>query len=387
MKYKYTTKFLIVDDTDIIANLLSQQISTHYESNIKVVKAFSGKDALNIIKKEDIDILITDIKMPEMDGIDLLREVKKINDNIVPVLMSAYSDFESITNAINECNIVAFINKPWDSSHLFIILDSIIDKVQLEKDNKELHKQINRGFYDLLDLTKEIIAELSPDLHSLSNHVLALALATADKLNLSDTEKQDLQSASNLYILGLLGLPPKIYKMHYKQLPSELKQMYDKYPEVSAEMIKSNINLSNVQKIIRAINENIDGSGPLKMSGKSIPIETKILKICNEYSSAVLLRERNKENTLIQMRRKSNVFFDKKCFSAFTKVLSERLGDLKLPLKVNELKPGMVLSENLISKNGSILLPKGSAMTTLKLKRLLIYNVTEPIEEVFITIN
>ncbi len=381
-------KILIVDDTEVITTLLKQQIINHYPDDTECLIALSGEKALDLFEKhDDIDILISDAEMPGMHGFELLATVKNRYPDVIRILISGYADFEGITNALNDCEISAFIQKPWSTVKLFITLDSIISRVQLRKENEKLHLELQESFDNLLLILKDIIMEMSPELASHSRNVSSLGRKIANELKLSEEQKRNVEFASSLYILGLLGISDEVYKTTTKNLSNELREVKHQYPELSASLLKSNKQLEEVSKIINVFHENIDGTGHKGVEGKDIPIESRILRLCNEYNSAILFRGKTKEHTLAQINRKVGTIYDKRCVKAFINILSREIGAIQIPIVFKELKAGMKLGKDLISKNNRKLLPKGTTITMLSLRKLLIYNMNDPIEEVFIIID
>lgn len=106
---------LLVDDDEGVLNALSCVLD---EEEYVILKTTHPKDVFKILEKNEVHVLISDQKMPEITGCELLKEVKNRYPNIVTVILSAYTDFESIQEAINEGNIYKFLSKPWDNNFL-----------------------------------------------------------------------------------------------------------------------------------------------------------------------------------------------------------------------------------------------------------------------------
>ncbi len=385
---KEVIKILVVDDTKVITKLLYDQINKYYSGKVECYPALSAKKALSIIdKRGDVNIVISDFEMPKMDGIELLRIVKDKYPHIIRVLMSGHKDFDNIKSAVNDCEIASFVEKPWNTSRLFIQLDSLVKRVLLARENEVLINELQSSIDNLKNIVRDIIVDLSPDLAAHSKTVSSLSLKIANELKLSDEIKEDLKSAALFYTLGLLGLPKSIYKTHYKQLNQDMREMYFKYPQISAEMLKSNKNFSYVRKIIKAFHENLDGSGPLGLYDKKIPLESKILKIADEYTLAISIRGRSKEQIIEFLSRKTGILYDKNAVKALVNIISRDIGAIIIPMKLKEVKPGMTIGRNIVSELGRMLLPKGTIITMLSLKRILIYNEKDTIKEVFIVVD
>lgn len=106
---------LIVDDEINILRSLHRLLKPY---EVKIMLASSSEKALDIIKRNDIDLVISDQRMPTTTGIELLKKIKEISPSTLRILMSAYSDVDVLIEAINESNICHYIPKPWDNEKL-----------------------------------------------------------------------------------------------------------------------------------------------------------------------------------------------------------------------------------------------------------------------------
>jgi len=126
-------KVLFVDDQEEILDLIKKKLK---DEHYKQYFAKSGKEALNIINEGKIDLLITDILMKDMNGLDLIEEVNKIDSNMVKIVLSGNAQVSSIIEAINEGHIHKYIIKPWR-----------IDKSAKEMIKNALEEAEKRKFY------------------------------------------------------------------------------------------------------------------------------------------------------------------------------------------------------------------------------------------------
>lgn len=111
-------KILFVDDESRIVSLLKMIFRATYD----VYTASSGLEAIEIIKSHRIDVIVSDQRMPEMLGIDLLTRVRAISPNTMRILLTGYSDLVAIIGAVNEGEVYRFINKPWDHGEIKAIV-------------------------------------------------------------------------------------------------------------------------------------------------------------------------------------------------------------------------------------------------------------------------
>ncbi|PZO30996.1 MAG: response regulator [Flavobacteriaceae bacterium] len=145
-------KILIIEDEAAIRRVLTRILSEE-SSTYQVEEAEDGIQALEKIKNNDYDLVLCDIKMPKMDGVELLEEVKKIKPEIPMVMISGHGDMET---AIQTMRLGAFdyISKPPDLNRLLNTVRNALDKKQLVVENKILKKKVSKNY--------EIIGESEP---------------------------------------------------------------------------------------------------------------------------------------------------------------------------------------------------------------------------------
>jgi DNA-binding NtrC family response regulator len=138
------SKILIIEDEAAIRRVLSKILSEENDS-YKVEEAEDGFQGIEKVKNEDYDLILCDIKMPKMDGVEVLEAVKKIKPEIPMVMISGHGDLET---AINTMRLGAFdyISKPPDLNRLLNTVRNALDKKQLVVENKILKKKVSKNY-------------------------------------------------------------------------------------------------------------------------------------------------------------------------------------------------------------------------------------------------
>lgn len=131
-------KLLIVDDEKEILRSLTLTFTENYE----VFTASSGAEALEIIKQQDIALIITDQRMPQMTGVELLEKVIQINPRIIRIILTGYTDTAALIQAINQGHIYQYITKPWERQELRLIVQRALETYELEIENRRLLKEL-----------------------------------------------------------------------------------------------------------------------------------------------------------------------------------------------------------------------------------------------------
>ena len=159
------SKILIIEDEETIRRVLVKILSEE-NSLYKVFEAVDGLSGTELIKKEDFDLILCDIKMPKMDGVEVLQAVKKIKPEIPIVMISGHGDLDT---AVNTMRLGAFdyISKPPDLNRLLNTVRNALDRKKLVVENKRLKRRISQkyemvGDSEVLHNIKSMIDKVAP---------------------------------------------------------------------------------------------------------------------------------------------------------------------------------------------------------------------------------
>jgi two-component system sensor histidine kinase/response regulator len=139
---------LVVDDEKDIIDSLERQFRKQY----KILKATSGIDALRILNKENVHLILSDQRMPEMTGVQLFERAQKLQPDAIRILLTGYTDVESVIAAINNGQIYRYITKPWDPVDLDVIVKRALETYDLKSELKEKNKKLELALEELKTL-------------------------------------------------------------------------------------------------------------------------------------------------------------------------------------------------------------------------------------------
>lgn len=149
-------KILFVDDEINVLHGYRRNLRSLFDVHI----AQSGKEALKIIsEQDDFAVVISDYRMPEMDGIELLHEVRKISPDTIRIILTGYADMQIAIEAINEGNIFRFLTKPISNDKLINTINDALEQYRLITTEKELNKKLQDA-YQTIRHDLETAAEL-----------------------------------------------------------------------------------------------------------------------------------------------------------------------------------------------------------------------------------
>ncbi len=149
------TTVVLVDDENMVLTSLRSFLTLETEYNVETFT--SPEAALEFIRSNEIDLVLSDYLMPEMYGITFLAEVRKIKPNVPRIILTGYADKENAIKAINEIGLFQYIEKPWDNNDLLLVLRNGIERKQLMHKLEEKISEVADAEGDLQSLYNQII--------------------------------------------------------------------------------------------------------------------------------------------------------------------------------------------------------------------------------------
>ncbi len=146
---------LLVDDEEMVVTSIKSFLTL--ETDYEVVAFTSPKEALEFVRKNKVDLVISDYLMPDIDGIEFLGQVKVIQPEATRILLTGYADKENAIKAINDVGLYQYIEKPWENDDLRLIIRNGLEKRLLLKRLEDKITEVNKAHDDLLNVQKEIL--------------------------------------------------------------------------------------------------------------------------------------------------------------------------------------------------------------------------------------
>ncbi len=129
---------LVVDDEPDLVQSVKDLLRLDYQ----VLVATRAREALALMAREDVHIVMSDQRMPEMSGVEFLKRVKDAFPDVIRLLFTAYADLSTVVDAINQGNVYRYISKPWEPDELNIVLKQAVDQYRLQTERKQLIKEV-----------------------------------------------------------------------------------------------------------------------------------------------------------------------------------------------------------------------------------------------------
>lgn len=397
---------LCVDDEPGILAALERLLR---QDGYRILCADSGNAGLEIMAHEPVDIVISDMLMPAMNGAEFLAQVRARWPRTLRIVMTGHASLASTIAAINKGEIFHYIAKPWDDAALRITIRHAAERQLLSAErlrlealtlqkNDELqalnaslekkvaertaqvlqehrrvlvaNEKLKAGFSLSIKVFSNLIEMSDPLSAGHSRRVAHTAKRIAEKLALDRSAIQDIVIAALLHDIGKLTLPESVRRMPLVSMNAEDLALYKSHAVKGELALLAIPELRTAARLIRAHHERFDGLGfPDGLSGSEIPLGAAILAVANDYDTHQISRtetvlmapgEAQDVITAARGKRYAPVVVDAFLSQAETGISGQPSDDhmvlRELALTADQLEPGMILSRDLISGDGLLLL-------------------------------
>ena len=389
---------LIIDDEEIVLLAISESL---IPEGYRIVKTTSPQKGLEYLKEQQFAVIISDHHMPGMTGLEFFAEANKIQPMASRILITGVLTLKVVIDAINKGEIFRFIAKPWIREELLATVKNAIHRYELVsqnarlqketqssnteliKHNRELEAEIkdlrarerfrektfqrsDRNLISALDLVLRIVHNIDPTLGREASLIVNLCKAIIDTGKIPTETAEILKIASYFVTLGKISIEKKQLR-EFMETPELLRgedqEYFHNIPVYSQLHAASFEDMPGLSETIRASHERIDGRGyPDGLSGSRIPEPAKYLAIAVYYAES----SDTTQQTLDQIRQMSGTAFDPEAVALFLESdLGLDFNKKKRTINLAQLRPGMVIGEDLRYPSGAVFLPKGSSLSNV----------------------
>ena len=339
-------QILIVDDNATNVDLLVMMLENQGFRNLTSTRDPRG--VVDIYKQKDIDLILLDIRMPHMDGFEVMEALTPLAEgSYLPILvMTAQHDEETRHRALRS-GAKDFLTKPFDTTEALSRITNMLEVRMLYNERLRqasiLEQTVAERTQELLDTNTQLLQTRRAIVECLGRaseyrdnetgvHVIRMSLACgilARAIGLPEDEADLIQNASPMHDVGKLGIPDEILLKPGRHTPEEFAIMKT-HAEIGAHIMSSH--RSDITDMARSIalthHENWDGSGyPSGLVGENIPLPGRISAICDVYDALTSKRPYKEawtqEKALEFIQEQSGKKFDPTLVEAFVGVISK----------------------------------------------------------------
>lgn len=392
---------LTVDDEPSVLNALRRLFRTQ---GYRTLQAGSGAEALALMEQHTPDLILSDMRMPEMNGAQFLELARLRCPQATRVLLTGYADIAATVAAINRGEIHRYIAKPWDDQDLLLLVRDALARRQLEQQNAELQaltqrqnaelQEANRTlearvatrtaeldqlngmleatFADLeqtFTLSVKVFAGLLEQREGSAGHarrVAALAHDTARRLGLRERDLRDVYLGALLHDIGKIGFPDSLLGRPVSTYSVSEMARYRRHPLDGEMVLMPLTGLRAAARVVREHHERFDGRGyPDQLAGEAIFIGARIVAAASDHDGLLhghLAQDGGEpERARRWLREHAGTLYDPRVVAVMLDAITDaelRAGEGRR-IDVRDLRPGMTLARDLLSPTGAILLAAG----------------------------
>lgn len=348
---------LLVDDESAILETLSLQLRRDH----KVLVAGSGAEALRLLAESGpVAAVISDLRMPEMDGVELLRRVQLEYPDTTRVLHTAQSDLRAAIAAINDGGVYRYMAKPVSADEL---RSTVHDAVELHGRSTADRQLLDKTLKASLQALFGCLELASPLAFARAGRIRTLVSELCHEMQLDAL--WEIEVAAMASQLGAVTLPPTVLTKLDKGMPctEEEQAMVDALPGVAVQLLKTIPNLEDVIEIVRGLSLN-----PRPHPNPLVETAVDVVRTATDFEtleSRGLVAE--SAITVLECRDHSPL----QVLTALRKIKGVvQVKDRVRGLRVVDLEVGMRVAEDILATNGLVLIGRGMVVTELMLDRL-----------------
>lgn len=342
-----------------------------------------GVAGLAELAKAPFAVVVADMRMPQMDGIEFLKRVRQAAPDTVRMMLTGNTDQETAIKAVNDGNVFRFLTKPVEREGLVRAIEAGVEQHRLITAEKELLSGTLIGSVHLLT---ELLSETDPDSFTHALWLRDMARTAVREIKVANAWEVIL--AATLSRLAYLTLPTGLANKARarRELSPPEQEVVSQLPEVGARLISKIPRLEGVSKIVRYIGKNFDGSGlpDDEVAGQEIPLGARILRIFDDL--AHLSNSEKSRYRILGLMQERRGWYDQdlleRLFPIFVPPRNPEEGDEdRVEVSVDELHLGDRVLANVMSEDNQLILAQGNRISPASLEKIRVSAVLTGIKE------
>lgn len=360
-------KVLVVDDEPHLLSGVKDILRKYFN----VYTAESAAEGLKILSATGpFAVVISDMRMPEIDGAQFLTEVRALYESTIRILLTGQADAEAASRAVNEGGVYRFLAKPCPPDKLIEIVSEAVEDYQAKSVESDLLKTT---LFSSVEVMSEVLSLVNPVAFSRAGRLSRTISKMAKKLGLKNTWQFEI--AALLSQLGCVTLPPDLLEKVYTrtELDEEETELVKNHPEVSFQLLHKIPRLEDVSSMVRYQNnpEKLASSDDERSPvNEAVLVGARLLYLAGLYEDLIMAgSSHNQAIERLKKHFKGKYGIQIDALSA----TADKGREMLIPknIQLSELAPGMVFSEDIFSDSGMLLMTKGQRVSQTVVGRLM----------------
>lgn len=400
---------LLVDDEDAVLNALYRLIRPLQAT---IIKTTSPQEGLEILSQQPVDLVISDMRMPEMSGECFLEKVAEQWPETERVVMTGYSDAQATIDAINRGRISRFMLKPWEDDEVLNVVRRSLELAQLKMENQTLQQETQQKNAALEELNHSLEAQVQARTEQIkvanenlkqsyrsvvrmfstltarrmglkasadNQRLNQLLLGVATKCGIEGKALKQLFYAWQLRNIGKLSFSDNLLKIPFLKMTPDQQRLFQQHPILAQAHCMLVKPLYPAGSIILQHKEYLDGSGyPKQLKAAEISLSAQVLCVVNDYVELVTGlysdRQYSTAEALSYLKETAVERYNDEAVAALEEMVEQLADKGKVRndecIQSLDLKPGMMLSRDLISREGILLLSADQMLDETSVERI-----------------
>jgi putative two-component system response regulator len=362
------------------------------ERSFDVATAEDGEEALKLMRQQPPAVVVSDIYMPRLDGVELCRLVKSDMrlQEVMFILLTSSGDLADKVRGF-ENGADDYVTKPVHADELIARVRSSIRikamRDELKEDQKalaELNRTLEESYAGVLHLLVQLLGLRIPNATSRAERSEAMATWIGERLGMEGAALHVLATAAKLHEIGKISLPERLLKKEPGEWNEEERREARSFATFGYLMLSSFPKLKDVGLLIRHQLENFDGTGyPDKLLHQQIPLGSRVLRVINFVYLYPVTKARSRDQQVDSLRKARGTNLDPRIVQLaeeYLQVVEDRTWlEGKRQVGVFELQAGMILAHDLTTGGGMKLLSRDATVTLGQIERILSHHQVDPI--------
>jgi putative two-component system response regulator len=273
-------RVLFVDDE---ANILAA-LTRHFRNDHELLLAQSGEQALRMLETDGpVDVVVSDLRMPKMDGVKFLSEVRRLYPETVRIILTGHADLQNTLDAVNRCQAFRILAKPCPMEDIGQAIADAVDQARLVQDRRELAilRKVQEAMEGIIVGFTNLVEARDPYTAGHQAAVARLAVAVGEEMGLAPDQLMCIRMSGLVHDIGKVYVPTEFLNKPGKLSDLEFA-IIKNHAQIGSEILKPIDFPWPIVRTVREHHERLDGSGyPQGLAADAISLEAKVIMVAD----------------------------------------------------------------------------------------------------------
>ena len=325
-------KIMAVDDDLGILDSLKIVLGRH---GLRLDTFSNPLEAIERLKEERYDLLLLDFIMDEMNGNQVVSNIRSFDNNLYILLLTGHKDLAPPLQTLKELDIQGYCEKSDNLDQLVLLVESALKSVdqmriinQINEELSEKNEELQQAYLDTVKILRQTVEAKDPYTRGHSDRVSAFAVALGKQLGLGESDLETLRVGGLFHDIGKIGVPDNVLTKDDRLTENEFSQIKE-HPTIGAHILGNAKVFQDIIPIVKHHHERYDGHGyPAKLAGEEIPYLVRIVTVVDTFDAMTSNRSYRKalplETVITEIEKCKGTQFDPAIADAFLKIIDSQ---------------------------------------------------------------